>query len=50
MVVGRPTEGEDSSMMGLSLSRALTAGEVEGLLALDTCRRAFFVELGARRG
>ncbi|MCJ7725717.1 MAG: phosphoglycerate dehydrogenase [Acidimicrobiia bacterium] len=49
MVVGRPTAGEDSSMMGLSLDRSLTQSEVEGMLAMDTCRSAFFVELGGRR-
>ncbi|MCB2222666.1 MAG: phosphoglycerate dehydrogenase [Actinobacteria bacterium] len=49
MVVGRPTEGEDSSLMGLSLERALTTAEVDGLRALDINRQAFFVELGRRR-
>jgi len=49
MVVGRPTAGEESAMMGLSLDRALTQEEMDGLLAIDTCTSAFFVELGGRR-
>jgi D-3-phosphoglycerate dehydrogenase len=49
MVVGRPTEGEDSSLMGISLNRPLTPQEVEGLRAMGINRLAFFVELGRRR-
>jgi hypothetical protein len=45
-----PAPGEDSSMMGISFDRAPSAGEVDGVRALDINRAACFVELGIRRG